>query len=39
MREGYFCSAKVEKTNRERCLRCWNYRDCENNLCSRCKKI
>jgi isoleucyl-tRNA synthetase len=22
MREGYFCSAKVEKTNRERCLRC-----------------
>jgi len=29
----------ITKTNLERCLRCWNYRELEQGVCQRCKKI
>ena len=35
--EGNFCSVKVMKTSKEKCIRCWNYRDLENSLCLRCR--
>jgi len=37
--EGNFCSAKVLKTSKEKCIRCWNYRDLENSFCLRCRKL
>jgi len=37
--EGSFCSARVSKTIKEKCIRCWNYRDLENSLCLRCKGL
>src|SRR6185369_2773704 len=37
MREGNFFLVKVKKTKKEKCIRCWNYRDLENSLCLRCK--
>ena len=37
--EGSFCSVKVMKTNKEKCIRCWNYRNLENSLCLRCKGL
>ncbi|WNE40785.1 MAG: Isoleucine--tRNA ligase [Mycoplasmataceae bacterium] len=33
------CSIVAQKTTKERCLRCWNYRDLEENFCLRCKKV
>jgi hypothetical protein len=29
----------VKKTSKEKCIRCWNYRDLVNNLCLRCKNV
>jgi hypothetical protein len=37
--EGNLCSVKVKKTDKEKCIRCWNYRDLVNSLCLRCKNI
>lgn len=37
MWEGEVCFVKVEKTDQERCLRCRNWRELENEICSRCK--
>ena len=39
MREGDFCSVKVKKTGKEKCIRCWNYRDLEKDVCQRCQKV
>ena len=39
MWEGNFCSVRIVKTRKEKCVRCWNYRDLENSLCLRCKSI
>ncbi|CAI2189819.1 8799_t:CDS:2 [Funneliformis geosporum] len=39
IQKGNFCSVKVKKTSKEKCIRCWNYRDLENSLCLRCKNI
>jgi isoleucyl-tRNA synthetase len=39
MREGGFCSVKVKKTDKEKCIRCWNYRNLEKNVCQRCKEV
>jgi len=35
--EEDFCFVCVEKTKKERCLRCRNWQDLEDNLCLRCK--
>jgi isoleucyl-tRNA synthetase len=37
--EGDICSLLIKKTSKEKCLRCWNYRDLEENICLRCKNI
>lgn len=34
-----FCSVLVKKTSKEKCLRCWNYRDLDENVCLRCKNV
>ncbi|MDR1670367.1 MAG: class I tRNA ligase family protein [Spiroplasmataceae bacterium] len=33
-----FYSVKVKKTTKKKCLRCWNYRNLEVNICLRCKE-
>ena len=30
---------KVMKTDKEKCIRCWNYRDLEKGACQRCEKV
>jgi len=37
MQEEFLCFIYVEKTEKERCLRCRSWKDLENNLCLRCK--
>ena len=38
-REHKFWWLHITKTNLERCLRCWNYRELEKGICQRCKKV
>jgi len=37
MQEGILCFIYVEKTEKERCLRCRSWKDLKDNLCLRCK--
>lgn len=39
MWEGSFFFLKIEKTASERCIRCWNYRELEEDFCLRCKRF
>ncbi|RHZ35591.1 class I tRNA ligase family protein [endosymbiont GvMRE of Glomus versiforme] len=39
MQEGNFYLVKVKKTDKEKCIRCWNYRDLVNNLCLHCNNL
>ena len=39
MKETSFCFIKIEKTNKKRCSRCWNYRILYDNICERCKTV
>lgn len=36
---GNFCLVKVEKNEKERCLRCRNWRELKNEICLRCGEI
>ncbi|KLL04414.1 MAG: isoleucyl-tRNA synthetase [Mycoplasmataceae bacterium RV_VA103A] len=37
--ERNFSAIKVKKTDRAKCIRCWNYRDLEKDVCQRCQKV